>query len=51
MDRSRQPIRYDERILEAYQQSFQLAQNNLILSLEEEWFQKYLAHIEFSTTD
>ncbi len=42
MDRSRQPIRYDERQLIAYQQSFEVAQSNLILTLEEEWFQKYL---------
>ena len=51
MDRSRQPLRYDERQLEAYQQSFQLAQNNLILTLEEEWFQKYLEHIEVSAVE
>jgi hypothetical protein len=42
MDRSRQPIRYDERQLISYQQSFELAQINLIRSLEEEWFQKYV---------
>lgn len=42
MDRSRQPIRYDERQLLAYQQSFEEAQLNLIRSLEEEWFQKYV---------
>lgn len=51
MDKSRQPLRYDERQLEAYQQSFQLAQNNLILTLEEEWFQKYLEHIEVSIAE
>ncbi len=42
MDRSRQPIRYDERQPVSYQQSFELAQLNLIRSLEEEWFHKYL---------
>lgn len=42
MDRSRQPIRYDERQPVSYQQSFEVAQLNLIRSLEEEWFQKYV---------
>lgn len=51
MDRSRQPIRYDERQLESYQQSFQLAQSNLILSLEEEWIQKYLETPEATTAE